>query len=169
MENQQKNTQEIIKKLQSNSSELIISAIEDIRNQGDESLLSELFKILNNTASSEIQNKIYECISDLKDIKIIPFLISTIKNPDFSSKKREILNAFWQTGFDFSEYADIFTDILIQDSFETGIEALTLLDISADSIQSKKRQELRSKIMIAVPTSDEMKKKLLEQAVIILE
>ena len=168
MENQDISTTEIEKKLSSNNNILIIEAIENIRNQGDEKLLANLFELLISNNSVEIQNKILECISDLKDKKVVPFLISALKNQKFSSKKRELLNAYWQTNFDFSEFIDLFIEILLADSFEIGIEALTLIEIISENLTFEQRQALRSKITLAIPSSENLKKSLLEQAVLVL-
>jgi len=168
MEINEKTKKQILKNLYSIESVIILSAIEDIRNQGDEELLEAMLSILISNIDSEIENKILSCIADLKDNKTIPFLISVIKNNKFLSKKRELLQAFWQTNFNFDEYIDIFTHILITDSFEIAFEAFTIIEIASDTLDDKVKLEQQSIIKKALLSVDSQKKALLEEAITVL-
>ena len=160
---------EIKKNLFSADNELIHSAIIEIRNNGSVEMLELLFELLIKSTDISAKKDILICISDLKDKNSLPFLISAIKDSQYSSIKKDLLNAYWQTNFDFSPYSDLFVDILIQDDFESGIEALTIIENIAETFEESKKIEIYNLIKKNIPLTDSHKKDLLEAALHILE
>jgi hypothetical protein len=161
---------DIIILLHSNNTDNQLTAISEIRKNGDGDLLKQLLNLLLSAQDFQVVREILRCISDLKDPNMLHILIESIQNPLFSSKKREILHALWQTNFDCSAYCDYFISLIYTDSFEIGIEALTLLDVSceylSESIKSKYKNELMT---YSNSTSDEQQLALINQAIALLQ
>lgn len=160
---------EIKKNLFSTDNERVKSTIIEIRNNGSIEMLELLFDLLISNPENLIKKDILNCISDLKDKNSVPFLIDSIQNSKYSTIKKDLLNAYWQTSLDFSPYPNLFVDILIQDDFEIGIEALTIIEIVTENIEDSKKTDIYNKIKSNLPESNSPKKDLMIAALDILK
>lgn len=157
---------QITQLLNSKSIENQITAIFHIRNLGDKDLLRSMLDLLLESTNSDVEREILRCLCDIKDATMLPIIIETTQNPRFESKKRILLNTLWQTNFDVYAYIDYFVSLIITDSFEIGIEALTLLEIAVEDSNSEQKSAIKSLLHQALTSSSESQKTaLLMQAV----
>lgn len=155
--------------IQSKNIENQLSAISQIRQSGNSDLLVLLLELLLESQNIEIEREILRCISDLKDANMLPIIIDSIQNPHFESKKCKLLNALWQTNFDVHSYCDYFIKLIITDTFEIGIEAITLLEISSEHLEDDFKIEQKTMLQQEyISIVDVQKKTLIEQAIAIL-
>ena len=150
------NKQDILKKLGSNDIDLVTEAIEQIKTEGDLSIVPELLDILLQCKEPVIITHITSLLSDIKD-------------SGFKTIRMEILilRICWESAIDFSEYMDIFLDILLKDDFISALEASTVIENLSDNLSEVKIKEAIERIK-ALPADDD-KAFLLEGVLLHLE
>lgn len=115
-------------KLYSSQPETVISAIEKLKERGNKLYIPLLFDILNSNAEQEIVAEIIKLLESVKDKETIPSFIEAIENEEYKSVRSLILATCWQNGLDFSNYLPLFTNIVINEEWESAFEAFTVID-----------------------------------------
>ncbi len=134
MKTNKSSIQTLSQKLQSNNNTQILEAIKKIRNHGDVSLIPFLLNVYVTNSDSIVQKSVAECLYDIKSPLAAPVFIEALSNKAFTDAQNVILQAIWQSGIDYSKYADSFIHILINSDFETAIEAFSVIDSCAETI-----------------------------------
>lgn len=153
----------------SDNESLIHDTISYIHENGSTKMLPLLFELLEHTNSESIKQDIFNCLADAKDVNSIPFFIDALNNQDLKNYKGKILSVMWQANIDFSAHTNLFTDILINDNYETAIEAFTILEVCASNLSEFEKKELTSKISTAISHEKSEKLALLQEAIHCLE
>ncbi len=137
MSTQNKKNKEILKKLNSNIPASIIVAIKSIREIGNVSYLPDIFNIYHQNLSKDVKKEIYNLISDIKDNNAASYIVDFIGK----IKKEEDISLFtascWRSRIDFCEYVDFFTKLIIHGSYQTSIEAFTVIENCLHSLSQK--------------------------------
>ncbi len=131
---------QITQLLQSKVIENQLTAISHIRQAGDKFLLEQMLELLILTSNKDVEREILRCLCDIKDNSMLPIIIESCKNPRFKSKKQSILHCLWQTNFDMHAYIDYFISLILTESFEIGIEALTLIEVTAENLNNDEKK-----------------------------
>lgn len=139
----------IIRLLDSGNPTQILSAIEIIRNEGTIMVFSRLIKILSTTTNAEVEKSIINCIADSKNSQALPIIINALHDDSFSSHKAKLLNALWQSSFDLCPYKEVFVPYLFN-SYEIAMEALTIIEIIADSLDNNDKTSYKELITKAL-------------------
>ena len=161
------NKQDILKKLGSNDIELVTEAIEQIKTEGDLSIVPELLDILLQCKEPVIITHITSLLSDIKDSGFKTILMEKLIQAANNSEKPNLLRICWESAIDFSEYMDIFLDILLKDDFISALEASTVIENLSDNLSEVKIKEAIERIK-ALPADDD-KAFLLEGVLLHLE
>ena len=120
----------------SSDSKAIDKLLNHLRNDGNTTILPDIFNIYKINKSNSVGNSIYEFLCDLKSSEAIPIILEYIKNPEYSDIKKELLTLTWQTSLDFSLYLDYFIDIFIRADLQSAFEAFTAIEYFEYDVKS---------------------------------
>ncbi len=132
------NKQEILKQLSSNDIDIVKGAIEQIKQEGDISISSELLDILLQSQDPNIITNLTALLSDIKESDFKTVLMDKLINASNESGKSNLLRICWESAIDFSEYLDVFVDMLLQSDFITALEASTVIENLHGNIPEEK-------------------------------
>lgn len=156
-----KQIQEQIKELDSNNPKNIITAIEKLREIGDESVIRPIIKVLVNHPLEEVKNAASHFLFDLKDPKVLPTLISEIQNPDNKEFQRILVSACWESSINCSAYLPFFVDLAIISDYMICLECLTVIENMEGPFDTNELNIAIEKIKNAVDEDEEGKYELL--------
>jgi len=137
-----KRIQELGEGLKSNDTNAVLKTIEEIRDDGSNELLRDLAKLLCSTKNKEIKESIYNLFCDLKNQSSVDKLITFITSNELKKAKKTLLSACWQTRLDFSDYLELFIDIVIKEPFELSFEAFTVVENNESKVTRDRKNEL---------------------------
>lgn len=160
------NKQDILKQLADSDMEVVKSAIEQIKQEGDISIASELLDILLRSQDTTVITNITSLLSDVKDSDFKTILMDKLINATSESGKANLLRICWESAIDFSEYLDVFVDMLLNEDFITALEASTVIENLGGKIPEEK---IHIAIKRLQTNSDENKNFLLEDTLLHLE
>ncbi|MEN8116288.1 MAG: HEAT repeat domain-containing protein [Bacteroidota bacterium] len=161
--NKPKINSEIKNNLFSPSPEVVISAIQKIKDKGNKEYLPMLFELLLAGPEMEVRKEILKLLGTIKDKETIPAYIEALQNVKFKEVKKEILTTCWQNGLDFSEYLDVFVDIVIDCDWEIAFEAFTVIENQNYFPPEEELRNIKLKIAGVLKTADEQKRYFLEE------
>ncbi|MCQ2606511.1 MAG: hypothetical protein MJ204_08250 [Bacteroidales bacterium] len=148
----------------SDNESLIHDTISYIHENGSVKMMSLLFNLLAKTTSDSLKKDVYNCLVDTKNPDAVAVFISALQNPNLISEKKEILATMWQTNMDFSKHAGQLVDILLNDTYETAIEAFTVLEVCSENIDDSQKQSLISVLTEGAQKDKSEKATLLQEA-----
>ena len=96
------NKQDILKQLADSDMEVVKSAIEQIKQEGDISIASELLDILLRSQDTTVITNITSLLSDVKDSDFKTILMDKLINATSESGKANLLRICWESAIDFS-------------------------------------------------------------------
>jgi hypothetical protein len=120
-------TPSVLKNIQSAPKELAVEALNDLLSSGKPADLPLIFDLLKTTRDAEISTKIIHLLGSLKDSGTIPYLIGAIQDEQYKSIKKDLVTACWSNGLDFTNYLDVFVQIMIEGEFMLAFEAYTVI------------------------------------------
>ena len=132
------NNQDILKRLASPDTETVRGAIDEIKENGDLTIVPELLEILLHNSEPAIITPITSLLSDVKDSGFKVLLVEKLINAPAGSNKANLLRVCWESAIDFSEYLEVFVDLLIHEDFITALEASTVIENLNGNIADEK-------------------------------
>lgn len=150
-------------KLFSPESEIVISAIRLLEEQGNRNYLPILFELLVAHSEKKVRVEILKLLGNIKDKESVEIFTEALKTPKFAPIRKEIATACWQTGMDFSAHLDIFADLVINENWETAFEAFTVIENTEEFPPQEQLKDLKLKVAGALKTADEQKQYFLEE------
>lgn len=132
------NKQDILKRLASPDAQTVSGAIEELKENGDISIVPELLEILLHSNEPAIVTSITSWLSDVKDSSFKTVLIEKLINAPDKSNKSNLLRICWESAIDFSEFLEIFTDIMVGEDFINALEASTVIENLNGNIADEK-------------------------------
>lgn len=122
------NKEEIIKRLHSGDAEQVEAALLEIKTDGDISVVPALLDTLATAQEHGTVTLITNLLSDIKDPSFGGVLAGRVESAPSQEAKARFLRICWESSLDYSDYAELFAGILIQDDFPTALEASTILE-----------------------------------------
>lgn len=122
------NKDDILKKLNSSDPGLQHEAIAEIKNTGDISIAPALLDTLVSAEDHHFISELTGLLADIKDNQFKTLLAERIRETSSAPQKALLLRICWESALDFSEYTDLFIQILIRDEFIAALEASTILE-----------------------------------------
>jgi len=108
--------------------DIVLSAIEVVKNKGNKLYIPILFDLLNSLPEPEIEAEIKNLLGTVKDKETINGFMRAIENDKYKPIRKSILMACWQNGLDFSTFLPVFIDLVINEDWEIAFEAFTVID-----------------------------------------
>ncbi len=149
---------------------IIEDVLRIIRNDGNITILPDLIELYAQYKGSDLGNKIFSVISDIKKSEAVSIFMQYIDNKDFSAIAPDLLSIGWQSRLDFTPYFERLIELFISsDNDAKAIEIMTVIenferDISAERIE-REIQKLKNNI----DKLSDFRKTLLVELVHILE
>lgn len=162
--------QKIDKRIQQNlfstNNQVVISAINEIKERGNRLYLPLLFELLNSAPENDIEKEILNVLGSVKEKDTINSFMRAIEDDRLKAIRKQLLTACWQNGLDFSTFVPVFIDQVINEDWETAFEAFTVIDnleyLPSDAIINVSVE----KINLAMPNADEQKKYFLKEILV---
>lgn len=155
--------EQIKENLFSTNTDVVISAIETIKNKGNKLYIPILFDLLNSIPEPEIEREIMDLLETVKDKEAVNSFMRAIEDDKYKPIKKSILIACWQNGLDFSTFLPVFVDLVINEDWEIAFEAFTIID----NLEFLPGKEIINKSVVliedALPAADEQKSYFLNE------
>jgi len=141
----------------------VISTLNLIKEKGDASILPLLFKILITDPEAEVKREIIYILNNLKTKAAVPVLAEALIDPGYLSIRRTLACACWQSGLNFKDYLPVFINLVIEEDWETGFEAFTVIENMTDFPVQKILENEKNRIHDALKSADGQKKYFLHE------
>jgi hypothetical protein len=158
-----------VQALRSGNRITILDALREIRTESSISILPDLFDLLVDQEDDEIIRGISSLLNDVKKQEAAEVLAEAIGNPAYQSIATILAAACWQNGLSYGKFAETFTKVAIDGSFETAIEAFTVLEAAVGDLDQEERDRLSKMIKYGILEANEQKKLLLRELVQVIE
>lgn len=145
------------------SSQSVISALNTIKEKGNTGYLPLLFNLLKSNPEEEIETQIVFILNNLKTKNAVTVLAEAIQNPDYKSIRKILTMACWQNGLDFKEYLPVFVEMVINEEWELGFEAFTVIENMENYPNHEIINLTENKIHKALKDAGEQKKYFLHE------
>jgi hypothetical protein len=160
----EKKIKELALHLNGENNIIVSQIIESLRNdepfEGVVGLLTSLF---DRSADRSIKKAIECFMNDLKDQAVRPEIIAEVRKQWKDDTIGMLVSSCWQSGLDFSGYAEDFVEIFIKSDYPTAIECLTVISESEKEISREEKDKLISIL------EDNPLRKVDEKSVLMLE
>ncbi len=146
----------------------IHDAISYIHENGSVKMMPLLFDLLSQTTSTSIKKDVYACLVDAKSQDAKDVFVKALRKPELVAEKKDILATMWQTNIDFSDSAELFVEILLNDTYETAIEAFTNLDVCSENMSEDQKKSLVDSLSNGAMKDKSEKGTLIQEAIQLL-
>ena len=159
--NSPKTNPQILSKLQSQNTELVLETIGKLRSSGNSAYLPVLIELLHSSKNPEIDSKIMSLLADIKHGEVIPQLLAAIQDKKYAAERKKLVSICWENGLDFSSSLPVFVDLVITEDLEVAFEAYTVIINMDGKITAQMLNAETDKMETALTTVSEQKKQLL--------
>lgn len=115
-------------RLLSGRSVSVLTALNEIKTKGNIVYLPLLFNLLNSSPDAQIEKEILHILGTLKIQEAASVMAGALQNSDYLQIRKKLTAACWQNGLDFKNYLPVFIELIIREDWETGFEALTVIE-----------------------------------------
>lgn len=168
-ESDNKKLKQQIQSLRSSNRTAILATLDELRSEGDISVLPELFSLMLVQEDQEVLNKILSLLNDLKDKDAVEILTEAIANPEYEKIRTSLVAACWQNGLSYGKHINIFVDVVVSGDYSASIEAFTVIEEAAGELEQEERQALVRSLKTKLKQVDEQKKALFVELVKVIE
>lgn len=159
---------EIIKNLKSEKTSIILETLKFISHEGNKGIIGKVIELLDASTDTLIRDEIIKIIENLRDQECVPSIIKAIENKGYTDILSILVSSSWKNSLDFSEYADVFTDIFIKSEFQLAFDAFTVID-NLEFISSRIADSCLLRLENAVEDIKDDKKPLYFELINIIE
>lgn len=144
--------------------ETIKKTIDDIYDNGNTQIISDVLSVYKGYIGTEIENYFYSFLVCIKSKDFPSILIHHIKDKKFSKIKSNLLSICWESTLDFSDFSDTFIDIFIKEPINIAFEAFTVVQNSFNISEDNLKKGIL-KLELSVSSISQDKKELLVELV----
>lgn len=148
--------------IKSGNPELIDHALDEIKNNGDDTYIAPLIAFVHQNLSVEIKEKIFQIFTDLKHEKSVDQLVSELRQEENLDILERLVAACWQNGLNYSKHLSFFVQLVIEQEFQIAFEAFTVIENMYGKIDSDEEGQLIEKITESLQNIEERKEYLLK-------
>jgi hypothetical protein len=154
--------------LRSEKTSTVLTALFELKDSGNISFIPILLELLSANPEEQVENEITDILNNLKVQKAVPVLMEAIQNPEYISIRKKIITACWQNGLNYKNQLPVFVDLVIQEEWETGFEAFTVIENMEEYPDREIIDLAVSKIQDALPGTEGKKKYFLQEILILI-
>lgn len=150
---------------------LVISEyISSLRNneafKGAIDILAEYY---DQTSDRHAMRVVEEFFNDIKNPDLQPEILDALSKPYGTATISMIVASCWQSGMDYSEHLDFFTQLFLTGDYSVSIECMTLIAENAESYSSEKKSEVITQLENSLATIQAEKINLSKELVLALK
>ncbi len=149
-ENNSKNLANILKNGDDN---LINEAIESLRHEepfsGAIRMLSEFY---DDTPNREIRQNIENFFNDIKNNYLKKEIVEVLRLPLQPATVKMVASSCWQSGMDYSDYLEEFSELFVKSDYETALEYMTVIE----EMSVKTDAEQRKRLIVIIKKAENM-------------
>ncbi|NQU87166.1 MAG: hypothetical protein HQ541_15530 [Mariniphaga sp.] len=139
---------EIIRQLQSDDEKINLTVIDKMRSSGKIGYIPYLIELANSTNFDTVHSSVFNLLNELKEKGATNYLCEAIRDNQFKTIRKKLVEACWQNGLNFAQHLSLFTDLLIHESDEISFEAFTVIEnmeyMPQNSILENEIEKLKS-------------------------
>jgi hypothetical protein len=155
-------------RLLSGRSVTVVSALDEIKAKGNVAYLPLLFGLLNSDPDEQVEKEILNILGTLKIQEAVPVMAEALQSKEYKSIRKKLTSACWQNGLDFKNHLPVFVDLIINEDWETGFEAFTVIE-NLENFPDQEIIELSvSKIEDALPEATDKKRYFLQELLVLI-
>ncbi len=154
--------------LRSEKISTVLTALYELKDSGNISYIPVLLELLSANPVEEVEKEIIYILNNLKVQKAVPVLVEAIQNPEYISIRKKIITACWQNGLNYKNQLPVFVDLVIQEEWETGFEAFTVIENMEEYPDRETLDLAVRKIQDALPGTEGKKKYFLQEILILI-
>jgi len=145
------------------NTQVALSALNIIKERGNKSYLPILFDLLLSFPEKELEKEIKNVLGTIKQKDSVPVFVEALKKNKYKPIRKTILTACWQNGLDFKEHLLIFAELVIEEDWETGFEAFTVIENLKELPDKEIIEKTITKINDSIETIGDKKKYFLQE------
>lgn len=150
------------------NAETVTRALNTLKAEGNIHYLPLLFDVLNSGPEKKVETEITEILGTLKVKDATPVMVNALKEKKYKPIRKKLLTACWQNGLDYKNHLQVFVDLVIEEDWETGFEAFTVIDNMGKLPGQEITGPAVDKAMKALKYAGEQKKYFLHEIVAML-
>ena len=154
--------------LRSEKTSTVLTALYELKDSGNISYIPVLLELLTTNPVEEVEKEIIYILNNLKVQKAVPVLVEAIQNPEYISIRKKIITSCWQNGLNYKNQLPVFVDLVIQEEWETGFEAFTVIENMEEYPDRETLDLAVRKIQDALPGTEGKKKYFLQEILILI-
>ena len=121
--------------------------LKSIREKGDVEMIPALVEFIEDeTIDTHRRHKIAELLGDITTPSAREILIEAVNKLRGKPALAMVISSLWQSRLDFSQWLDIFVEIMFEEELYTAIEAVTLIENSLEKLDENQKTDLRNSI-----------------------
>lgn len=144
-------------------SETVIAALNSLKEKGNVHYLPHLFDLLKSSPEENVEEEIKKILANLKVREAAPVLVEALQEQKYIGIRKSLATACWQNGLDFKDYLPVFVTLVIEENFETGFEAFTVIESMEKYPEGEVITEVTDQIHESLKAADEQKKYFLHE------
>jgi predicted DNA-binding protein len=156
-------------KLNNNNPSIVLDAIEHLRSEdpfpGAVQLLAEVF---DRSENKSIRDKISAFMNDMKESSARSEVIEEVKKGYKNATVCMLVSSCWQSGLDYSPYAQDIAYIFNSGDYATALECFTVIEESVQYLDLHARQKVIGILMKSDPANTPEKSVLMHELVAVL-
>ncbi len=146
----------------------VVSALDEVKAKGNVAYLPLLFGLLNSNPDEQVEKEILNILGTLKIQEAVTVLTEALQLTEYKSIRKKLTTACWQNGLDYKDYLPVFVDLIINEDWETGFEAFTVIE----NLENFPEQEIIdlsvSRIENALSNASDKKKYFLQEILVLI-
>jgi len=158
-----------IESLRSGNKSAILGTLEELRSEGDISVLPELFYLMIDQEDEEILNNIVTLLNDLKDKEAAEILVEAIADPAYEKIQTSLVAACWQNGLSYGKYISTFVEVVVSGDYTASIEAFTVIEEAVGELEQEEQTMLVRTLKSKLKDVQDQKTPLVEELINTIE
>ncbi len=160
----------ILQNLQSKNEGIVLKALDDVKNKGNEKVLATLLDLLFTSKSEAVISKIKTILFELKSSKAGDIIIDYLQKEISAGHRDVLVSALWQSGIACEEHLTLLVQLACDENYLTTLEVLTVVENLEGVLNEEEVMECIYTVNEALSDSeDEEKSKLLQSLAQVLE
>jgi len=123
-----KQEKELLVQLSSDKNEVVIKALDGLKEYGSEESITPIMQLWNTTEDEEVIHAIEQLFMDIRISRAPEVIISNLTTGEYPNIITRVLHTLWNSGLDYTPYIPEIVTFAIQGDFEQALEALTVIE-----------------------------------------
>ncbi|MDA3891250.1 MAG: hypothetical protein PF517_06245 [Salinivirgaceae bacterium] len=126
----------------SKDEKVVIKAIENLRETGNDSDLELLTELYTETKLEKVKKSIYHFFCDLRNQSSADIITRIIKSTSDKDTLKMLTSSTWESRLNYIGYFELFIDLVIYEGFEIAFEAFTLIESFEEKTTEARKETL---------------------------